>query len=199
MNAYRTPPTSINVGGKEYQINTDFRIWLDFLSKTENRNVDEVVKSVLNFMKSQGLPICEETFEKVLNFYTCGKNHGGGHEDKKSKGKAVDFCKDEPLIFSAFWAQYGINIRKEPLHWWDFIAMFQGLSETHLIVKIMGIRTMDTSQLPKDTKKHYDELKKRYSLGERTQQHRNKSAKERDDAFLAKVRARAKEAGMYHE
>lgn len=62
--------------------------------------------------------------------------------------------------------QYGINLQTIPyLHWWEFKALFTGLKEDNLIVKIMGYRAMDLSKIKdKDEKKYYKKLKRLYAL-----------------------------------
>ena len=73
---------------------------------------------------------------------------------------------DDELIYSAFRDQYRINLQTIPyLHWWEFKAMFSGLKEDNLIVKIMGYRAMDLSKIKdKEEKKYYKKLKKLYAL-----------------------------------
>ena len=87
--------------------------------------------------------------------------------DKKEESKQIySYEFDDELIFSAFKDQYGINLQRIPfLHWWEFKAMFNGLKEDNLIVKVMGYRAMDISKIKdKDRKARYKKLKRLYAL-----------------------------------
>ena len=196
---YTRPPETLEICGKSYRINTDFRVWLDFQKRTEGKTDAEIVAVVQDFLKSMGLPVNDESFKAALSFYSGGKSGKSGANAGKSAVKSVDFEKDEALIFAAFMAQYRVNLRTDILHWWDFLAMFSGLSDEHVIVKIIGIRTMDTSRMPPEQKRFYDELKQQYALGNYTPAGRYATLEERDKAFLERIRARAKEVGQYHE
>jgi len=69
------------------------------------------------------------------------------------------------MIFSAFFATYGINLASiKFLHWWEFLAMFEGLPEDCLMKKVMYWRTCDTSKLSKEEKKHVLEMRKHFAI-----------------------------------
>ncbi len=181
---YKKNPDSLLIGGREYRINTDFRVWMQINLRSAGKTEQETAKVVHDFIISQGLPNTEESFRAVLDFYSCGKKE---ENVENGKERAFDFEKDEDLIFAAFLSQYHVNLRTDFLHWWDFMAMFAGLAEEHVIVKIMGIRTMDTSKMPKEQKAHYDKLKARYSLGAKSRGKRYSSIEERNAAWIAEV------------
>ena len=69
-------------------------------------------------------------------------------------------------------SQYGINLQKEDLHWWEFSALFKGLHEDEQIIKIIGYRSAKvSSDMSKSEKKHLLKMKKLYQLKDnRTQE-----------------------------
>lgn len=196
---YTKPPETLEIRGRSYRINTDFRVWLDLQKRTESKTDVEIVAVVQDFLKELGLPVNEESFKAALSFYSGGESTKSGKNSGKSSVKSVDFEKDEALIFAAFMAQYRVTLRTDILHWWDFLAMFSGLTDEHMITKIIGFRTMDTSKMPPEQKKVYDELKQQYALGNYEPTARYATLEDRDKAFLERIRARAKEVGQYHE
>lgn len=179
----------LKIQGVNYPINTDFREWISFEKKIATESEEESIKRMLEFAVNANLPICRETFDEILSFFMCGKkfdensSKNSGNQTTSSKAEtAVDFFVDEPLIFSAFKAQYGIDLRKDYLHWWDFIALFNGLTEEHLICKIMGYRTIDLDKVDKSIRPEYKKLKDKYSLNAKhyaTAEERNEALKNR--------------------
>lgn len=75
---------------------------------------------------------------------------------KESVEKQFDFNQDAGFIYSSFWQCYHIDlIRKDKnLHWWSFIALFNGLSDDTKMMQILSIRSRP---LPKPTKYNQEE------------------------------------------
>ena len=169
-------PTKFEIDGKEYEINYDFRTSILFCLLMNDPELTEEEKI------SQGLrlyyPIIpsniEEAYKKILFFYSRGKEENnkkvkqGKRIFKRNTKKAYDFEADSDLIFSAFMTQYNINLNRENLHWWEFMALFNSLKDDTEIVKIMNYRTIDlTSIEDKKERKMYSDLQKYYSLEDR--------------------------------
>lgn len=106
----------------------------------------------------------EEAVRGLLWFYRCGREDEEPREEGKSGEPLLSYTKDAPYIYADFWAQYGVDLQTVTLHWWQFQAMFQGLSEERKIVQIMGIRGKDTRGLPREEKQRYEALKRQYAL-----------------------------------
>ncbi len=94
------------------------------------------------------------------------------HENAK---KVVDFEQDSKEIFAGFMQCYGIDLFScRRLHWWKFIALFNGLSSDTRIMQIIDIRQ---KPIPAPTKYNAEEraalirLKTEYQL-EMTQEER---------------------------
>ena len=117
-------------------------------------------------------PNIEEAYKKILYFYSRGKDiednkkvKQGKRIFKRNNNKAYDFEADSDLIFSAFMTQYNINLNRENLHWWEFMALFNSLKDDTEIVKIMNYRTIDVNSIEdKKERKTYKQLQDYYSL-----------------------------------
>lgn len=163
-------PTTIEVHGQEYPIQTNFRNWILF----EELLGDDEIPNRFKFKKLLEL-VCLEfpedllaTYEALLEFYLCGKkptNSKGGGDI------AYSFDEDSNLIFTAFFKTYGLDLENiEYLHWWKFKALFNDLNDDCLIVKIMDYRTKDISKIKnKEEKEFYRDMKKRYTLNKPTE------------------------------
>lgn len=100
----------------------------------------------------------------------------GGHEAGK---RITDFDQDADLIYAAFRQTYGIDLRRERLHWLEFSALLTGLPGGSRYAEILSIRTRE---LPAPTKYNAEErrwlmeAKQKYALrldeGERERNYR---------------------------
>jgi len=107
----------------------------------------------------------EKAFEGLVWFFHRGNAPCEDNLPAKRQRKGYDFTQDASLIFSAFFATYGINLASvEHLHWWEFLALFEGLPEDVLIKKVMYWRTCDVSKLSKEEKKHVLELRSHFAI-----------------------------------
>lgn len=105
--------------------------------------------------------------EGLVWFYTRGDAVGDGKDSgtKKATKKAFDFEQDTNLIYAAFYATYGISLTTvDFLHWWEFMALLEGLPETTLLQRVIYWRTVDVNGLPKHEKKHVLKMRKTFAL-----------------------------------
>lgn len=189
---YLQPENTLHICGKTYEINTDFRVWAELSDKISTASEKDIFTVMLEFISVQGLPLSKHSLSAVLSFFRCGVD--AEKDDRHNSGsydRAVDFGKDMELITAAFRAQYNIDLRRESLHWWDFVAMFKGLYDYHAISKIMQYRTIDLSKMDKQHKAVYKKLKEKYSLDDKKLH--CKSLRERDDTMRQKIRRIQKE------
>ena len=178
-------PEYVEIDGIEYKINTDFRIGIMFeLLIQDNTLTDmEKVEIALNLYYPEIPHDPIQALEKILWFYRCGKEYDAespqeGTEGTTQQQAIYSFEHDAEYIYAAFLDQYGIDLQDiEHLHWWKFRALFKGLKEDNLIVKIMGYRAIKIDDSMTDSeKKFYRRMKKIYALPD----NRTQEEKERD-------------------
>lgn len=117
---------------------------------------------------------CFELLIKIFEEYIFDEN---GSSDGNSE-PLFDFEQDAEYIFSSFYMDYGINLKKEcgRLLWCDFIALFKGLSEKTKMHEVISIRAR---KIPVATKYNCEEiqsiteLKKFYALKQKTSLRKN--------------------------
>lgn len=181
-------PQSVNIGGFEVQINSNFKTSINFEELLNKYDLDKeeeqrefyneglrlyypLLSKNFNSLKVEEKILfnhivdnSSEAINKMLWFYKCGKEF---KENKEGKS-AVDiysFEHDAETIYSAFLDQYGIDLQEiDYLHWWKFKALFRALKDDNEISKIMSIRAMDINSLSKEQKEHYRKLKKIYEI-----------------------------------
>jgi len=172
--------TTLISGGLPYEIDgvaisPDFRNMLRVEAISEDSTLTQSQKFAL--ILNQLFPELPEDYawalEKLVWFLNRGTAPSADTAQVKKAKKGYDFTQDASLIFSAFFATYGMNLADVKfLHWWEFLAMFEGLPEDTLMKKVMYWRTCDTSKLSKEEKKHVLEMRKHFAIKqpERAQQ-----------------------------
>lgn len=174
MDMFKTLPDSVEIGGIEYKLNTDFRIGIKAESVLTDKTRPE--ESKVEEMIRLYFPVCppwqygKEIVSAIIWFYT------GEDVESNKKRRSMDgeekrhfsFEHDSALVFSAFYQQYGVDLSEiEYMHWWKFKAMFASLSEETQLVKVIQYRaTKITSKMPKETADFYRKMKRLYALPE---------------------------------
>lgn len=87
--------------------------------------------------------------------------------------RTIDFIQDASLIYSAFRQTYGINLFNEygRLHWYEFIALLEGVPEDTLLYQVRNIRAWkpqkgDSTEYKRKMRKLKDQYKIRGKGGE---------------------------------
>lgn len=163
-------PETVEVGGAEYPINTDFRASILFELMMQDKQVpkEELWKGALDLYFAAEIPEEHqvEAVRKGMWFYCCGREQMTAAGGKGGQEKRIySFEHDDDYIYSAFLEQYGIDLQDiEDLHWWKFRALFRSLQEDCKISKIMSYRAMDLSKMTDSERKHYARMKLIYAL-----------------------------------
>ncbi|MDL2273452.1 bacteriophage Gp15 family protein [Oscillospiraceae bacterium OttesenSCG-928-G22] len=157
---------------EEYEgipLSADFRnmIQIDLiLHEADTNEVEKTIAALYQLYPDIPADI-HKAVEGLVWFYTRGKAGGKGKDPSAQKApkKAFDFEQDANLIYAAFYATYNISLTTvDFLHWWEFMALFEGLPENTLIQRVMYWRTTDLTGLSKAERKHILKMRKLFAL-----------------------------------
>lgn len=147
-----------------YLIRTDFRIGIQISEALNDVNLAEPEKmmTAMRLLYGAGVPTDLRLASEGLRWFMSG---GQPNEDSAPDGKppTFDFEQDNRLVYSAFRARYGIDLTRERLHWFAFLAMLGDLGGCSL-ADIIGIRGTDLSKLSGEQRKHYAELQAKFRI-----------------------------------
>ena len=143
-------PTSLNVGGKDYKIRTDYRVILDILSAMNDPDIfepgmsqeemkQEKVMTMLQILyvdfDQMNPSIWEEASEKACEFIDCGIR-----DDGKPKPRLMDWEQDAPIIVPAVNKVCRQDIRAAKyMHWWTFMGYYMEIGES-MLSTVVSIR-----------------------------------------------------------
>lgn len=187
-------PKTVSVDGKEYEIDWGYRanILIEICMFSDRSDEQKLLDALNIFFYNNIPPNMDEAMKKLLWFFRCGKlpeKTATGMHKRNKKLRAYCFDQDAPMIYAAFRSQYNINLNKtkdKELHWWEFMAMFESLSEDMLISRVMYYRTADLKGMGKNQKSFIKKMRSIYAL-------KHEESNIDDRAKLAKRNADMKE------
>ena len=159
MNNY---PEYVSIKGKQYKINTDFRIAIECSRVAEDEKIGDLERSlavIYLLFGDDGIDNPQD-YELLLKsakkYLSCGKEL-----DKKTNDKPnMDFIKDYDYIEASFMSDYHIDLSNKEMHWWKFFNLLEGLSNSDMgncciLNRIRNFRDFDISQIkdPKERRK----------------------------------------------
>jgi hypothetical protein len=138
----KTLPNVIIDKGREFEVYTDFRVWMKFeISLTKMRKDD--LLSVGYLFPGEMPKFCN--INSLLEF-SRPRNELPRSVFGNSNVIVIDYELDADLIYSAFLGQYGIDlIDVEHLHWHKFLALLAGVNDSTRLREVMGYRCYEKS------------------------------------------------------
>lgn len=122
-------PQAVNVGGSFYKIHTDYKYILRFRELLEDKTAG--LKD-FDFMYIDKIPANRlEGITAIYDFMNPPRElpRITGEEFREI---VLDYDKDAPYIYAAFYEKYGIDLVDTRLHWYKFLALLHGLHDTEL-------------------------------------------------------------------
>ena len=192
MNDY---PIYAEIDGKKYKINTDFRIAIECNRIAQDETIGDFERAlavIYTLFGEEGIN-AREHYEKLLKmakkYLSCGKEI-----EKHDEESDMDFIQDYSYIKTSFRSDYGIKLDQENMHWWEFMDLMNGLSNSELgnccvLNRIRNLRNFDTKDI-KDPKEKAKILKAKEQVALKKKQKEIKLTEEQQksvDEFYEKL------------
>ena len=162
-------PTTLSVGDEYLPIAFDFRDWIrvDLIMKDHQIPDDTKLPLICQYIGIDlfhlMVPV-KALWASIFNFYICDQELKQTDGYSKSRAIAYRFDYDWWLIYAAFQQQYQINLMKVKLHWFEFRALLDGLTEETQFIKVVQARLRDTSKLKGEEKSQAEKLKRYWKV-----------------------------------
>lgn len=182
-------PTSLNIGGIDYAIRTDYRAVLDLFAALNDPECFGETEEETNLIHANIIlrimfPNCDnipaehiqEALDKVAEFIDMGIS-----EDRK-KPKTMDWEQDAPILIPAINKVLNCEIRAEKhIHWWTFMGAYMEIGES-LFSNIIHIRQKKQKgkKLEKWEQDFYNENKSLIDFKQKDQRSNEEKEKLRD-------------------
>lgn len=171
-------PDSAVIGGREYEINADFRDILEIIGYLNDPQEPEYIRWQIALGLFYEADIPEEDRQEAMEYLAQFLSGGQREEPGKPAPVLLDWEQDSQVIVADVNKVAGQEIRALPfLHWWTFLSWFHAIGQGQLLT-IISIRDKIRRGKPleKWEQEYYREnkarvdLKKRYSAEELAQQ-----------------------------
>ena len=161
-------PTRITADKLEIPVSADFRSWVkaDLIMKDRQIPKEAKLPVICQYI---GLDLSRldvtipDLWAGIFKFYMC-EQEPREEAVSPSNTTAYRFDCDWWLIYAAFRQQYGINLLKADLHWFEFRALLDGLTEQTQFIKVVQARLRDTSKLKGEEKTQAEKLKRYWKV-----------------------------------
>ena len=131
-------PTSLEIDGEQYEINSDFRIALLIFEAYADKELIYCEKAAvcLNCLYKEVPKNVEEALKKALWFL----DGGDMPKSKRQPKPLINWDQDEGIIFPALNKVAGKEIREiDYMHWWTVLGLFNEIGEG-LYSNVINIR-----------------------------------------------------------
>lgn len=171
-----------------YPINSDFRVGIQVHQIMEDTELTKEEK----YLKAMDLifpgvrPDIEDQI-RAISWFLSGWNHDN-HKGEKDSIRVIDYDIDQWRLYSAFKAQYGIDLNKDDMHYWQFMGLLTTLDEC-AFTRVVDIRMKKiTSKMPKEEKAATLRAKKIYGLDQRQETEEQKQKQQEAIEIFKKMR-----------
>ncbi len=152
-----------------YLIRTDYRIGIQISQALEDEELSpyERVGVAINLLFGEGMPEYKVAYEALKWFMRGGadleKSEDLEESESESDVRYFSFDIDSSRFYSGFRRMYGIDLDREKIHWFRFLAMMADLGDC-AFTQVIGYRTADTNGMDKKTRAAYNQIKKKFAL-----------------------------------
>lgn len=152
-------PTSVEIGGKVYDIRTDYRDILTILSAMNDPELNDREKSVAVMVAfypdvENVPPECYDEAARRCAWFI----NGGVDEPAHKSPKLMDWEQDFQYVVAPINRVMGQEIRSSPyMHWWSFLSAYYEIGDC-LFAQIVRIRNLRAKgKMDKDDRRWYQE------------------------------------------
>lgn len=153
-----TLPTAVEIDGKEYKLNADFRTGIKIMTAFEDNELTDFEKQsvMLELLYKEIPPNIKKAQEMAVKFLNCGEVSKADSDSEQDSGRLYSFTQDAKYILSAVKQTFGVDLETSDMHWWKFSYMFLDLDENCFFCKLIYLRKQKTrGKLTKEEKEWY--------------------------------------------
>lgn len=192
-NPFRKLPESVEIDGKIYPVDSDFRFGVAIETEILSEEKPDVFSLLTAFYKGN-IPLnVEEAVNRMVDFFRLSEDGIQPQENGKKGGRIYDYEMDADVILASFLTSYGIDLSVASLHWWTFRRLMLNLPHDTPFKERVKFRTADLNKLGKDERKHYKKMRALYAIKKHPGE-KSMTVEERDAALKEKIRRRYEEA-----
>lgn len=182
-------PEYVEVEGKRYKINTDFRVAIRCNEIAEDEKIgdyERVLGIIYTLYGDEGINTpnhYEKLLELAKKYLSCDKEI----EITTDEQPDMDYVEDMDYIEASFMSDYHIDLTNERMHWWKFMKLMNGLSNSDMgncciLNRIRNLRNYNVSEI-KDSKERQKIAKAKDMVALKKYKKENHLTKEQEESM----------------
>lgn len=151
--SYYDLPTTVMLGGTEYDIRSDYRVVFDLFEIMADKDLENQEKAIwlliVFYPDAEEIPI--EQYQNALNEMVKFIDLGSDEKPSKKKiPKLIDWKKDFKHVVAPINVMINQDIRSmKYLHWWTFMGYFNNIGDCYF-AQIVRVRNKRAYKKPLD-------------------------------------------------
>ena len=182
-------PKYVKVNDKKYEINTDFRVAIECNRIAEDTSIGDFERAlaiIYTLFGDDGIN-AQDDYEKLLELATKYLSCGKEVKNESNEEPDMDFTQDMDYIEASFMSDYNIDLASEEMHWWKFMKLMNGLSNSDMgnccvLNRVRNLRNFDTKDI-KDQKEKEKIEKSKKQVALKKNKKENKITKEQEESM----------------
>lgn len=156
-------PDSVNLGGKNFCFDPDYRNILEIFRWFQNPNLTDFFKWEICLALFYKETVPEDLVPQAISYFLDFVNMGA---PSRPGPRLIDWEQDAGLILSDINGLLGRDIRKEKhIHWWTFLSWFHSITSGQLLSVVQVRRKLSLHQpLTEAEKAFYRQAKDKIDL-----------------------------------
>lgn len=182
-------PEYVEIEGKQYKINTDFRVAIRCNEIAEDAKIGDCERAlgiIYTLYGEEGINTpghYEKLLELAKKYLSCGKEI----EITSDEQPDMDYVEDMDYIEASFMSDYHIDLTNEQMHWWKFMKLMNGLSNSDMgncciLNRIRNLRNYNVSEI-KDSKERQKIAKAKDMVALKKYKKENHLTKEQEESM----------------
>ena len=186
-------PKYAQVGDRKYEINTSFKVAIKCNEVAQDESIDDTERGlaiIYLLFGEKGLKSNDkkELLEKAKKYLSCGQEL-----EKTNEKPDMDFVEDYALIKTSFRSDYGIKLDEEDLHWWEFMELMNGLSNSEMgnccvLNRVRNLRNFNLNEITDSKERAKIKKAKEQVALKKDKIHLTKEQEESERLFFEKIR-----------
>lgn len=150
-----------------YPIDPDFRIGIQITQVMEDKDLSDAEKwNCAAELLFRGVRPDPQYYGKAILWFLQEWNHDN-NKKLKNRTRVMDYDIDQWRLYSAFKAQYGIDLNTVNMHYWQFMGMLTTLNDC-AFTRVVDVRLKKIKpDMKKEEKQSIAEAKNIYGLEQR--------------------------------
>lgn len=166
-----------------YPIDADFRIGIQICQIMEDGDLSDSEKWIRSAeLLFRGIYPDIQYYGEAVMWFVSGWNHDNSKKSK-DRTRVLDYDIDQWRLYSAFKAQYGIDLNTVNMHYWQFMGLLTTLNECSF-TKVVDLRMKKiNSKMSKEEKANLKKAKEIYALDQPKEQISEEDKQKKQEAI----------------